>query len=129
MYNILMNNLHKRYLLFLVGCMGTRLAFALLAKNVSLDYLPYVGALATIPVVGWLYIIFVGKRDTGAEVFGEKIWWKDLRIIHTLLYAYFAYLAFNKDRRSWLVLLADVLFGFSAFIIHHFVIGESVKSQ
>ena len=124
-----MNNLHKRYLLFLIGCMGTRLAFALLAKNVSLDYLPYVGALATIPVVGWLYIIFVGKRDTGAEVFGEKIWWKDLRIIHTFLYAFFAYLAFMKDHRAWLVLLADILFGFSAFIIHHFVIGESVKLQ
>jgi len=129
MYNILMNNLHKRYLLFLIGCMGTRLAFALLAKNIPLNYLPYVGALATIPVIGWLYIIFVGKRDNGAEVFGEKIWWKDLRIIHTFLYASFAYLAFMKDHRAWLVLLADILFGFSAFIIHHFVIGEHVKSQ
>jgi len=129
MYNIHMNNLHKRYLLFLIGCMGTRLAFALLAKNIPLNYLPYVGALATIPVIGWLYIIFVGKRDNGAEVFGEKIWWKDLRIIHTFLYASFAYLAFMKDHRAWLVLLADILFGFSAFIIHHFVIGEHVKSQ
>jgi hypothetical protein len=120
-----MDNLHKRYLLFLIGCMGTRLAFALVAKHIPTNYLPYLGTLALIPVIGWLYIIFVGRRDTGAEVFGEKIWWKDIRIIHTLLYASFAYLAFRKDRRAWLVLLADVLFGFTAFIIHHFVIGES----
>ena len=119
-----MDNLHKRFLLFLIGCMGTRLVFAVVAKHIPLEYLPYLGTLALIPVIGWLYIIFVGKRDTGAEVFGEKIWWKDIRIIHTLLYASFAYLAFGKHRSAWLVLLADVLFGFSAFMIHHFVIGE-----
>jgi hypothetical protein len=78
-------------------------------------------------VLGWSYIIFIGSRDTGAEVFGEKIWWKNLRIIHMALYSTFAYLAINKNKDAWLVLLTDTLFGLASFITHHYNEGNFSK--
>jgi hypothetical protein len=109
----------KRILLYLVGCIGLRTLFAYIAKTVEIQYLPYLGALALLPVVGWLYIIFIGKRDTGFEVFGEKIWWKKLRIVHVIIYLLFAVLALMKHKCAWLLLLTDVLIGLATFIMHH----------
>jgi len=68
-----MNNIQKRFLLFLFGCILIRFLFVILSKNVDEDKLQSLGYLALIPVLGWLYIIFIGNRDTGGEVFGEKI--------------------------------------------------------
>lgn len=114
-----MDNKYKSIILFLTGCIGSRIAFALLAKYIFIDYLPYLGIISLIPIIGWLYIIFIGKRDTGIEVFGEKIWWKKLRIVHLVLYILFAFFAFNKNRCAWIILLADVFIGLVAFIMHH----------
>ena len=58
-------------------------------------------------------------RKTGAEVFGNKIWWNNLRPIHATLYLLFSYLAINKNNNSWYVLLLDVIIGIIAFSIHH----------
>ena len=71
------------------------------------------------PVLGWFYILFIGKRDTGREVFGEKIWWNSLRPIHMILWALFAYLAITGSRNAWIVLLIDTMFGLASFLIHH----------
>jgi len=79
---------------------------------------------ALLPVVGWFYIIFIGKRDTGLEVFGESIWWKSLRPIHMLLWAFFAYLAIIGSPRAWMILAVDTVFGLSAFLIHHWREGN-----
>ncbi len=122
-----MNTIQKRFLLFLFGCIGTRLAFTLLARAISSSYLPYLGYIALLPVIGWFYIIFIGSRDTGAEVFGEKIWWKNLRIFHMILYATFAYLAINKNKDAWLILLVDTLFGLLLFLLHHYRGGNFKK--
>ena len=84
-----------------------------------LQYLPYLGICALGPVIGWTWIIFIGSRDTGAEIFGEKIWWKDLRWVHLVLYASFSILAFMKNPRAWILLLTDVLFGLSAVSYTH----------
>lgn len=116
----MLSAIHKRFLLFLFGCIGTRAAIAYAAKVVSPSVLQVMGALALLPVIGWLYIIFVGQRDTGAEVFGERIWWKRLRIVHVGFYLAFAYLALMKNENAWKVLAADVLFGLGSFLAHHF---------
>ena len=115
-----MNNIQKRFLLFIFGCIAIRLLFTYIAKNSSPEFLPTLGFIALIPVIGWLYIIFIGKRDTGPEVFGEQIWWKDLRIIHASFYASFAYLALNQNPNAWLLLASDTTFGLLAFLLHHF---------
>jgi hypothetical protein len=118
-----MNTIQMRFLLFLVGCIGVRLFFTFTAKMAPIGILPYLGYLALIPVIGWFYIIFIGKRDTGAEVFGAKIWWKSIRPIHMILYAVFSYMAITKNRDAWIVLLVDTLFGLGAFLRYHYITG------
>ena len=122
-----MNNLQKRFLLFLIGCIGTRLIFVLLAKNIGLQYLPYLGYLALLPAIGFMYIYFTGSRQTGAEVFGAKIWWNDLRPLHSLLYFLFAYNAIQRNKNSWVYLLIDVVFGLFSFLIFHYFNGDFEK--
>jgi len=122
-----MNNIQKRFLLFLIGCIGTRSLFVYVAKNASETYLMYMGYLALLPAIGFLYIYFTGARKTGAEVFGEKIWWNDLRPIHSLLYFIFAYNAINGNRMAWIYLLIDVIIGLLSFLIHHFNNGDFKK--
>jgi len=122
-----MNNFQKRFLLFIFGCIFVRTLFVIIAKNISLKYLPYLGYLALLPSIGFFYIYFTGTRKTGAEVFGDKIWWNDLRPIHGLLYALFAYNAINKNIYSWVYLLIDVIIGLISFLIFHYYNGDFKK--
>ena len=122
-----MSDLQKRFIMFLLGCILTRLLFVWIAKKIPVKYLPYLGVLALGPVIGWIWIIFIGKRDTGAEVFGEKIWWKNLRIIHLTLYLAFAIMALQKLSYAWIALLIDVVFGLISWMIHHWSVGSFSK--
>ena len=106
-----MNNLQKRFALFLIGCMGIRFLFVYIAKTTDIKYLQLMGYLAIIPAIGFSYIFLTGIRKTGREVFGDKIWWNKLRPIHALLYGLFAYNAINKNRKAWIYLLIDVIIG------------------
>lgn len=114
-----MDNIHKRFLLFLIGCIGTRTLFVFIAKNIRNEYLPYLGYLATLPAIGMLYIYITNSRPTGPEVFGDKIWWDRLRPVHSLLYGLFAYHAINHNSDSYKYLLMDVIIGLIAFLMHH----------
>jgi len=51
-----MNTIQKRFLLFLIGCIGTRFLFVYVAKNVDTQYLQYLGYLALLPAIGFFYI-------------------------------------------------------------------------
>ena len=59
-----MTPIQKRFLLFLVGCMGTRVLFTLLAKNSDIQYLPILGYIALLPAFGFFYIYVTGSRKT-----------------------------------------------------------------
>ena len=120
-----MDTLHKRFLLFLIGCIGTRSLLVYIAKNISNDSLKYMGYLLLLPAFGFLYIYFSGTRKTGPEVFGEKIWWNDLRPIHGLLYLLFSYNAITGNKNAWIYLFIDVLLGITSFLIHHFLSASS----
>ena len=122
-----MNNLQKRFLLFLFGCIGMRSLFVILAKNANEKYLKYMGYLALIPAIGFIYIYLTGSRNTGAEVFGEKIWWNNLRPLHALLYLLFAYNAILGIKTAWIYLLIDVIIGLMSFIIFHYYNGDFSK--
>ena len=113
-----------RFLLFLIGCIGSRLAFTALSAYSTGIFIKLLGLIALIPVIGWLYIMFIGKRDTGLEVFGDKIWWKNLRPLHTFLWATFSYMAITGNRKAWIVLFIDTMIGLSAFLIHHWREGN-----
>ena len=114
-----MTNELKRILLFLFGCIGARLALVYVAKTISLQYLPFLGYAALLPAIGFMYFFITGTRQTGAEVFGDKIWWNNLRPVHAALYGLFAYNAINKNKEAWMFLLVDVLIGIVAFVRHH----------
>lgn len=122
-----MNNIQKRFLLFLIGCIGTRTLFVYLAKTTNKTYLTFMGYLALIPALGFFYIYFTGSRQTGKEVFGEKIWWNSLRPIHGALYTMFAYNAIIGNSNAYLYLLVDVLLGLVSFLTFHYSNGSFSK--
>jgi hypothetical protein len=122
-----MNNLQKRMLMFLIGCIGVRSLLVVIAKYINIKYLKYLGYLALVPAVGFIYIYLTGSRKTGGETFGEKIWWNNLRPVHAILYLLFAYNAIIGNKRAWIYLLADVLFGLLSFLIHHYLNGDFSK--
>ena len=122
-----MNNIQKRFLLFLIGCIGTRSLLVYFAKQSNKTILMYMGYLALLPAFGFFYLYFSGSRKTGPEVFGDKIWWNDLRPIHGLLYTLFGYNAIIGNRDAWIYLLVDVLFGLTSFLIFHFYNGDFIK--
>ena len=122
-----MNNLQKRMLLFIIGCIGIRSLFVVIAKKINTKYLKYLGYLALLPASGFIYIYLTGSRKTGGETFGEKIWWNDLRPVHAILYILFAYNAIIGNKQSWIYLLIDVLIGLMSFLMHHYLNGDFSK--
>jgi len=119
-----MKHIQGRILLFLIGCIGVRSLFVVIAKYINVHYLKYLGYLALLPAIGFIYIFLTGSRKTGAETFGEKIWWNNLRPIHSILYFLFAYNAIIGNRKAWIYLLIDVLLGLISFLIHHYKNGD-----
>lgn len=116
--------MQKRFLMFLIGCVGTRTMFVYLAKNASPTYLKYMGYLAILPAIGFIYIFLTGSRNTGPEVFGSKIWWNNLRPIHGLLYFLFAYNAIIGNTFAWIYLFIDVVIGLISFLGFHYYNGD-----
>jgi hypothetical protein len=122
-----MNNIQKRFLLFLFGCIGSRSLLVYIAKNSSKTILRFLGLITLIPAIGFMYLFLSGTRKTGAEVFGDKIWWNNLRPIHSILYFLFSYNAIVGNSNAWIYLLVDVIFGLVSFLIFHFYNGDFEK--
>ena len=111
--------MNKRVLLFLIGCIGSRVLFAYLAKIASATVLPYMGVVGAMIAIGFTYIWVTGSRTTGPETFGKPIWWNDMRPIHATLYALFAYKAIRKEMDAWKYLAIDVVFGLVVYLLHN----------
>jgi len=119
-----MKAIQKRFLLFLGGCIPARLFLVWLAKKTPLTYLPYLGVLALLPAIGFLYLYFTGKRQIGLETQGAPIWWAPFRLIHGLIYGAFAYAAIRQYARAYQILLLDVCLGLGLFLWHHYTVGS-----
>lgn len=114
--------LQKRYFLFLFGCIPTRLAFVILAKYGSAWLQVILGYIAFIIATGFIVIYAFKLRKTGLETGGEKIWWNDLRPLHSFLYYWFSWtILFGNKKEAWKILLGDVLLGLGSFIFHHYL--------
>lgn len=119
-----MNDIQKRFSLFSL-CVVLRVFIAYLAKHASHTMLRYMGYVAVLPAIGFMYIWMTGSRKTGGEVMGGKIWWNDLRPVHGLLYSLFAYTAImGKTLIAWKFLLADVIIGLVAMLHYHWSKGN-----
>ena len=123
-----MNDIQKRFVMFLLLCIPTRLYFVHYAKQTNINTLKTLGYIALFPAIGFLYIYLTKSRLTGAETQGAKIWWNELRPIHSLLYFSFAYMAINGDKvNAYKSLLIDVLIGLISFIMYHHSEGNLKK--
>ena len=109
------NNKIKRLLFYLSTCILIRSILDILAKHLNKNNLKIMGYLALIPAIGFILIYLTGSRKTGIEVKGNKIWWNNLRPIHSLLYFIFSFMAINNNNNSWILLFIDVIIGFFAF--------------
>ena len=119
-----MNNIQKRLLLFLFGCITFRLLLVIITKKATITNLKYMGYSALLPAIGFLFIYFNGLRKTGGETFGENIWWNNLRPLHSLLYLLFAYNAIYAKQNAWKYLLVDVIIGLFSFLVFHYRSGN-----
>lgn len=113
-----MNNQRKQLLLFLLGCIPTRLFITYIAKTQT-QLLKYMAIPALAISIGFASIFIFKLRDTGREVLGQKIWWDNLRPIHSILWGAFAYNAFIGNKDAWIYLFIDTIFGLISFIIFH----------
>lgn len=113
-----MNNIQKRFSLFLLGCIPLRLLFVYISKNYQ-NFLPYMGYIAFFISFGFFYIFFNNMRKTGPEVFGDKIWWNNLRPLHGILYLLFSIFAIKQKSFAWIFLLLDVVIGLFSFLLFH----------
>lgn len=118
-------NNNYRFLLFLFGCITSRLALAYIIKSYTNNY--YMQLLLTIIVAtigfGFITIFLTGIRKTGLETGGKPIWWNILRPFHGLAYLISAWLLFNggsyNKNMSGNILIIDTIIGLIMWIIYH----------
>jgi len=112
--------------LFLVGCMGTRVALVFIAAFGSPEILKILAVFAAVIAAGFATIYLGGLRKTGIETNGKPIWWNELRPVHAAIYAAVAYLAWNgRGDLAWKLLATDVVIGLSSFVAHHRILSLS----
>jgi uncharacterized membrane protein (DUF373 family) len=64
-----MANIKQRVLLFLILCMGIRSLFVIIAKYINTKYLKYLGYLALLLAIGFMYIYLSGTKETDLGAF------------------------------------------------------------
>ena len=117
-----MKELYKRYLLFLIVCLGIRSLAVYLAKISNLQNLKLLGILYLLFGLGILTIFTFELRITGGEVNGGKIWWNKQRPLFGIIWLSFGILALlGKKDLAWKVLLLDIILGLGLFLNHHFI--------
>ena len=98
---------------FLVGCIGVRLAIAYAAKNMSLTNRKYLAIPVLATAIAFIILYLFDLRKTGFEA-GGRIWWNKLRPVHGLLLTSYAIYAFKEEQWSWVILVIDALLGLGA---------------
>ena len=99
---------NKRKLLFFGLCIPIRLIIAILPLYISNNkwyrfFLVYLG-------LSFLYLYLSNERLDAIEG-GGITWWKDLRIIHGILYLLAAFYLINNNKLSNILLISDIIVG------------------
>lgn len=115
-----MNDIQKRFSMFLFGCIPARLLYTYVSKNHK-NYQTELGYVGLFIGIGFMYIYLTGSRKTGKEVMGERIWWNCLRPFHSIMYLLFAYYSIQlKSNDSWKFLFVDTIIGLVSFLFYHY---------
>ena len=113
-----MNDIQKRFKLFLFLCIPARLSIAyFIYKRKYIDLYKFILFFIGF---GFAYIYALDLRKTGGEVFGDKIWWNNLRPFHAFNYLLTSYMLHNNIEKSEYVILFDTLVGLFKFFIYHY---------
>lgn len=109
----------KRIALFLCVCVPIRVLIVYGAYRLAPIYpLPVSAALALVAVgFGQTYVRSDPTKDLG--FFGGPVWWHRMRLLHTLLYAIAAALAWERSPYTWVPLAIDILTGLVAVLRHY----------
>lgn len=121
-----MNDFQKRFLMFMIGCLGARSALAYTTKIINPDYLPYIGIIILFGAIRFIYLFFT--NPTGPQFLGKDIWWNNVRPLHFVFYLLFAVSAIMKKSYAWIFLLLDVILALVSFLVYHFVINNDFKA-
>ena len=108
-----------RILLFLFGCMGARFGLGFFVKVHPKSIKNILAVFLLLLSLGFMFIYLTGIRQTGIEVFGDKIWWNNLRPLHSFLYLLASGLVFFEINTAHLVIYLDTIIGLLAFTCYH----------
>lgn len=120
-----MESLQKRRLLFLFGCIGARLMLSRVLYTMDPRFNRYLIGLCICMIgIGFWYIYWFNLRKTGVEVFGDVIWWNDMRPFHGTMYlvAGVAFLSKEYKEYAWRLVCLDAMVGLVKFLEHHFTL-------
>lgn len=123
------SSIQKRFLLFLLGCIPTRLLLSYLAfvSNMNDIFRLILSGILVSISIGFITIYIFGLRKVGTETMGQKIWWNMLRPLHSVFYGLsgvillFAIFGNKSNTISSLILLIDTIIGLLSFIVFHCV--------
>tara|TARA_Y100000780_G_scaffold232505_1_gene264919 strand:+ start:2687 stop:3046 length:360 start_codon:yes stop_codon:yes gene_type:complete len=117
--NIFKNDI-TRGIIFLVGCIGTRLSL-----SIFILYNPYYRLLSLLLFsigLGFITIYLFGLREKGREVGGGTIWWNTLRPIHGILYIIGSYYLYNNNKKnSSIAIFIDTVIGLISWYNHRII--------
>ena len=114
-----MNDKTKRIILFLTGCMGSRIGLPYMVKQNTPQYKQILLCVLVIAASGFSYIYMNDLRKTGGEVFGDKIWWNNLRPFHAIMYFSTAALLYINNKYAYYPIAFDTIVGLRAFTKYH----------
>lgn len=112
----------KIYTGFLI-CILLRSIFVLLAYFLHPKYVYYMSFPAAFVSIGF-FVTYMKYKPGDLGVFQGNVWWNDLRLIHSIIYGIFAFLAFSYNKKSYIVLFIDVIIGILAFLQNYKILGN-----
>ena len=110
--------LYHRNLLFLLGCLPTRLSIIHLTQKLSTNQLRKLSYILLLIGFSFYYIYFNKLRKTGIETNYQPIWWNHLRPQHGTFYIIAGYRAWKGNSRAHETLVIDALIGYFTFMIN-----------
>ena len=122
---------NERIATFLLACIGIRLSFAFLAywieKNKYNNLRILIGIIGLVMSLSFLFIYFFGSEaaDRQLEIWKDedrKVWWNKFRMIHGILYFFFALFALTYTDGSYIFLGVDVTLGLILWLLHQWSI-------
>ena len=122
---------NERIATFLLACIGIRLSFAFLAywieKNKYNNLRILIGIIGLVMSLSFLFIYFFGSEaaDRQLEIWKDedrKVWWNKFRMIHGILYFFFALFALTHTDGSYIFLGVDVTLGLILWLLHQWSI-------